>query len=470
VDNRGNGGLTGRRLSRRELLRLGVGAAGVAAFGALLGACGQQQGGQTPAASGGQAVGGTAAAKDAGSVVFLSSQFKPVEEAEKMRKTILADFKGKVEFIPEDAGPFNDRIISETKAGKVTVSLIGGLHDDFAAFVKDGLIEDLTPLMGRLSDRNFPQSFVDLGKLGTKDKQLYIPWMQATYIMAANKKALQHLPQGANTDALTYAQLKEWGANIQKATNQRRLGFPGGPKGLLHRYTQGYLYPSYTRSAGVVEFKSAEAAQMWNEFKEIWGYANPQSTGYEFMQEPLLGEEVWVAWDHVARLINAVKDRPDDFVMFPAPAGPKGRGYMPVIAGLAIPKGAANREGAELLIQYMTDAKQQIATARELSFFPATGTQVPQDLPAGTKAEAEAVKKQTEAKDAIPSLLPVGLGAKGGEFSKVYQDTLTRIVLKNEPAQQVLTEQAQILQGIMNDTQAPCWPPDPQGEGVCTVK
>ncbi len=65
------------------------------------------------------------------------------------------------------------------------------------------------------------------------------------------------------------------------------------------------------------------------------------------MQEPLLGEEVWVAWDHVARLINAVKDRPDDFVMFPAPAGPKGRGYMPVIAGLAIPKGAANREGAE---------------------------------------------------------------------------------------------------------------------------
>ena len=82
MENRGNGGLTGR-LSRRELLRLGVGAAGVAAFGALLSACGQQQGGQNPASSGGQAVGGTAApAKHAGEVIFISSQFKPVEEAE----------------------------------------------------------------------------------------------------------------------------------------------------------------------------------------------------------------------------------------------------------------------------------------------------------------------------------------------------------------------------------------------------
>ena len=26
----------------------------------------------------------------------------------------------------------------------------------------------------------------------------YVPWMQATYIMAANKKALQYLPKGAN--------------------------------------------------------------------------------------------------------------------------------------------------------------------------------------------------------------------------------------------------------------------------------
>ena len=41
-----------------------------------------------------------------------------------------------------------------------------------------------------------------LGRLGT-NKQLYIPWMQATYIMVANKQALQYLPKGANINALT---------------------------------------------------------------------------------------------------------------------------------------------------------------------------------------------------------------------------------------------------------------------------
>ena len=42
------------------------------------------------------------------------------------------------------------------------------------------------------------------------------------------------------------------------------------------------------------------------------------------MQEPLLTGEVWVAFDHVARLADAFNQKPDDFVAFPAPAGPGG--------------------------------------------------------------------------------------------------------------------------------------------------
>lgn len=471
---RDRGEAIGRRLTRRDLLRYAAGATGAVALGGLAAACGQATQSGSGGSGGGAAGGGTQTqgqgqAANAGEIVFLSSQFKPVEEAEKMRKTILGGFKGKVEYLPEDPGPFNDRLQAEAKAGKLTISLIGGLHGDFAPFVAANLLEDLTPLATRLKERNFPQAFTDFSKLGT-DKQYYVPWMQASYIMAANKQALQHLPQGANQDTLTYAQLKEWGANIQRATGQRRLGFPGGPKGLLNRFFQGYLYPSYTKSTGVVEFRSPEAAQMWTEFKEIWAQANPQSTAYEYMQEPLLADEVWVAWDHVARLINAAKERPDDIVMFPAPAGPKGRGFVPILAGLGIPKGAPNRAGAEQLIEYLTMPEQQVATVRELAFFPATGAQVPADLSAGVKLEAEAVRKQTTAPDAVQSLLPVGLGAKGGEYNKVFIDTFTRIVLKNEPVQPVLDDQAKILQGIMDETGARCWAPDPASEGPCKVK
>jgi multiple sugar transport system substrate-binding protein len=404
-----------------------------------------------------------------GPLIFFSTQFKPVEEAEKMRQLILKDAPVGADFIPEDPGPFNDRLIAEQRAGKVTVSLIGGLHGDFAPFVKADQLEDLSALLGKLGDREFPPSYLELARLGSRDKSYYVPWMQATYVLAINKKALPHLPTGADVNALTYAQLKEWGAKIQQATGQRRLGFPGGPKGLLHRFFQGYLYPSYTGSAGVVGFKSAEAAAMWQEFKDLWLVANPQSTGYEFMQEPLLAEEVWIAWDHTARLIDAVKQRPDDFVLAPVPAGPKGRGFMPVVAGLGIPKGAPNRAGAERLIEYLTQPERQIATLRELAFFPTTSAKVPADLSPEVRLEADAVARQATAKDALPSLLPIGIGARGGELNKVYLDTFTQIVLKGESIQPVLDQQAKVLQAILDETKAGCWPPDPPSEGPCRV-
>ena len=52
-------------------------------------------------------------------------------------------------------------------------------------------------------------AFLELGKLGTGE-QKYLPWMQANYVMAANKQALEYLPEGADINALTYDQLVAW--------------------------------------------------------------------------------------------------------------------------------------------------------------------------------------------------------------------------------------------------------------------
>lgn len=402
-------------------------------------------------------------------LVFLSTQLKPVEEAEKMRKSILANFTAaKVEFVADDEGPFQDRIIAEQKAGKVTVGVIGALHGTFPVLLEANALEDLTPLVEKLKDRPIVKEFLTLGKLGT-DKQYYIPWMQATYVLAVNKKALQYLPQGADVNALTYKQLAEWGANIHKATGQKRLGIPAGPKSLLHRFIQGYLYPSYTGGL-VTTYKSPEAVEMWKDFKTLWEYVNPQSTTVDFMQEALLSGEVWVGFDHTARLINAFREKPDDFIAVPAPAGPKGRYYMSVVAGLGIAKNTPNKAGAEALIEYLTRPNIQALTLREVSFFPVLELDLPADLPTAIKLEAEGVVKQSKAKDARVALLPIGLGAKGGEFNKVQLDTFTRIILKGEDIQKVLTEEAANLQKVMNEAKAPCWLPDPPSTGPCQVK
>jgi multiple sugar transport system substrate-binding protein len=68
-------------------------------------------------------------------------------------------------------------------------------------------------------------------------------------------------------------------------------------------------------------------------------------------------------------------------------------------------------------------------------------------------------------------LLPVGIGAEGGNFSKIYRDTFTRIVRNGESIPTVLKEQGDLLDQIFVKTSAPCWAPDPSsGKARCIVK
>jgi len=403
---------------------------------------------------------------DYGKVTFISTQCVPVEEAEKMRGVILADFPGQVEFVPADYATFEDTVLAEVKAGKGTIDVIGALHGQFPTLLAAGALQDVSPLLDEVKDRGIPEAYMELGKLGT-DTQYFIPWMQATYIVAANKQALEYLPAGADPESLTWEQYRDWAKNIYEATGEKKVGFP--VNGLLHRFLEGYIYPSYTGGM-VTTFKSPEAVEMWKFVKDLWQYVHPESMSYEFMQEPLMSEEVWVAWDHTARLINAFKERPDDFLALPSPSGPKGLGFMPVIVGLAMPVTAPNPEGGKALIEYMTRPETQITTLREVGFFPAIQVDFPGYVAPGIRAQGEAVTKQAAASNAIPAMLPVGLGPRSGEINKIYRDAFTRIVINDEDIETVLEEEAANLQTLLNETGAPCWPPDPPSEGPCQVK
>ena len=406
---------------------------------------------------------------DYGSLVWSSTQLRPVGEAEKVRGVILEDFPGTVDFVPDDEGPFHDRIAAEVKAGQGTVSVLGALHGNFSTMAPAGQLQDLTALKDELADRGIPDAFWEVAQLNT-DQTYYVPWMQATYIVVINQKAMDYKPADVDVNALTYDGVAAWAKAIFDATGETKLGFPAGESGLLHRFFQGYLVPAF--SGGVVTtFASDDAAAGWQWLVDVWPYVNPQSTTYNFMQEPLLAEEVWIAWDHTARLKDALEQQPANFLAVPSPAGPKGRAFMPVVAGLAIPTTSPNPAGAEALIKYLTEPKVQVTTLREVGFFPMVDVDFPGFVSPGVKAEGEAVGAQSAAPDALPSLLPQGLGGKSGDFSKVYRDTFTRIVLNGEDVRTVLDEQKAVLQALMNETGAPCWPPDADSAGKpCQVK
>jgi multiple sugar transport system substrate-binding protein len=188
------------------------------------------------------------------------------------------------------------------------------------------------------------------------------------------------------------------------------------------------------------------------------------------MQEPLVTGDVWVAFDHTARLAEAFNQKPDDFVAFPAPAGPSGRAFMPVVAGLAIPKTAPDVEAARSLIEYLTRPEVQVATLRETAFFPVVKAELPTDLAPGLQLANGAIQRQVGAPNAIVSLLPVGLGEKNGEFNKVFIDTFQLIVVRNRDIKDSLDSQGKKLAAIMQAAGAACWQPDAPSDGPCPVE
>ena len=398
------------------------------------------------------------------SLLFWSTQARPVEESQAMREQVLSSFGKEVDYQPQDPGPYITRLQAELEAGEGTIDVLGGLHGDFAS-VGDGLV-DLSDV--DLGGAKISDTFMEVATLGS-DGLKYIPWMQATYVMAANKKALEFLPEGADVNALTYDQLIAWAEAMGAATGSPKFGIPAGPKGLKHRFIQGYLYPSFTDSM-VSKFRSAEAEAMWNKMKDLWAHTNPASTNYAFMQEPLLSEEVWVAFDHTARLAEAFNQRPDDFIAFPAPAGPTGRGFMPVVAGVAVPTTAPDMASSKELVSYMLKPETQIATLKATNFFPVIDVELPDDLPAAVQISGAAIAAQSGSADANPGLLPVGLGELGGKFSQVYTDTFERIILAGQDVRAVLDEQAEALRAVMDEAGAPCWAPDEPSEGACPVE
>ena len=441
-------------IDRRTLLGKAAVAGGAIAAGGLLTAR--------------QASAGSSAA--AGKVTAFFGQFGGIAEQEGIRKYVFKGFNGEVDpvFAPiSNPALFVDRVRAEAKAGKGNIDLLVGLHGDFVTFQNEGLIRGVDDVSKQI--KNLPAPLIKIGKLGTQT-QFYLPHSTATYVMVANKDVLKLMPKGANIDALTYGQLFQWAKAIRQSTGQNRFGLPASDTGLMHRFLQGFLVPSFT-GGFVTGFRSKEAVQAWEYMRQLWQYTHPQSLTYAFMQDPLLSEEVLLGWDHVARLKTALDQRPDDLVAFPVPKGPKARSYMPVIVGLAIPKNAPNPEGAKALARHLLTIGAQAQILSISGFFPAVGGRLSKRISPGLLAEAAAVRKQQKAPDSVQALLPIGIGAEGGNFSKIYRDTFTRIVRNGEDIRGVLKEQGDLLQAIFDKTGAPCWAPDPpSGKAPCRVK
>jgi multiple sugar transport system substrate-binding protein len=237
---------------------------------------------------------------------------------------------------------------------------------------------------------------------------------------------------------------------MYRSTGQARLGFPVGPNGLMARFLQGYLYPSFTGSM-TDGFSGTEATGMWRYLRDLWRYVAPSSLVLDRMDNALLNGEVWVAWDHTARLLQAFKEQPDRFVAFPAPVGPKGRGFISVMAGLGVLRGSAS-PSAESLIEYLTRPLIQVETMESVGFLPVVEIGTRTTTSKGLSALLRAVVEQAGSADAIVSAVPIRAAASARRFDLAYLVAFSRIVLRAMGTQEVLARQEKMLREAETDS------------------
>ena len=125
---------------------------------------------------------------------MVSTQMRPVEEAEKVRTIILKGAPDAVNFIPEDGNTYFTRMKAELGAAQGRVHATIALDGELSPVNQIGGLSDLDDLATKLSSsREFSSSAMDLGKMGGAN-QRFIPLMTTTFQMVANKKALYCLP------------------------------------------------------------------------------------------------------------------------------------------------------------------------------------------------------------------------------------------------------------------------------------
>lgn len=384
------------------------------------------------------------------SYTFFSTQMAPSDEKSVFEDKIISKFSTVINFQTNDLKK-NILLLSKSEEFKNNI-LYAGIVSDFKLLDKLNIINHITP-QEVSKYKGIQEVYLNQAKI--KDNYYFVPWLQATYIMVANKKALKFLPKNANLDSLSYDEFINWNKNIYENTKQKKLVFPMGEQGLFNNYIEANIYPSYVENI-FKDFNSNEAIKMWENQKELWNYVNPISLSTSFTSEALIKEDAWIAWDHTARLKAALDKNPENFIVFKLPIGPKGRGVKSVLVGLAFPKNKL--EISDSFFEYLMDAKTQTEILKNIGFLPIEGkNDYISSLNSGLKSLNLAVENQMKDKNSIIKFNVMNLDSDDNLYKYILKNTFSQIVLRNKNIKEVLNTNQNKLINLLKKNQAVCW-------------
>ena len=178
------------------------------------------------------------------SLLFWSTQATPVEEAQAMRDAGAGRLRGRRRLPAADPGAFMTRIQAEI-AGRLRARSPSSARCT-ASFARCRTTWSTSPTSGRAGAVLPP--LMELGKLGTSRAEVHAldagDLHHGRQQAGAGVPARGRRPQRAHLRPADRLVRRRW----RRRPAAPKFGFPAGPKGLKHRFFQGYLLPAYTGS------------------------------------------------------------------------------------------------------------------------------------------------------------------------------------------------------------------------------
>lgn len=339
-----------------------------------------------------------------------------------------------------------DKLLTSQKdSGKWTTDIVMTHSGSMPRYIKNEFVQSIDGLVDSL-DITVLEAFNESTK--ANNKTYYIPISADVYLVIANIKAMEYIPEGATLETLTWEQYKDWAIAIAKVEGPK-VTFPAEPvKSIL--YQIGGISLSY--GGGFPEINSDAMKEAWSLVGEMMAADAIVKTSFNYANpiDQMKSEEAWLSFYHMVPVGDIYGSAPAKFEVAPAPAGSVGNGTIAGAWGIGITAGTEKVEAAEDFIRYITSADVLYKIAAGTGGFIPPVEEVIAEL--GNDPKDIIMKKGLETlNNGIPSGVPSSDYTDFGAVKTVF-DTVFKTMWDNngEYTEELLNEQQKILEGLRN--------------------
>lgn len=275
---------------------------------------------------------------------IMNEYFKAFEE--EYGVTVTVDFVAQSDGIT--------KIQTEQETGNVVSDIIYADTANIAPYVNGGWMEDISDIV-EATGSTYTTMFDDV--IMKDGERYFVPNSFDVYVLIANVKALDYLPDGVTREdvenGITWEQYADWAVAIAEGEGVGKTMMPANMTSSQLLYPMAGMSLAY--GGGFPEFTSdgfKNAMGIIAEMAEGDAFY-PEQAQYTAVTDPMNSGDVWLAFAHMATAGSSYNAAPNNFVIGAAPTGSVGAGSTSGAWCYGIQKGAPHQDLAEAFIEYI---------------------------------------------------------------------------------------------------------------------